>query len=95
MGKTIDILGVPYKILPVDVVNNQAMLLGEINYKNQTIRIDKSLPAERFDEVLLHEILHGVSEAVGLDDLLSESDIQALGRGLYATLRGCLTFSFD
>ena len=83
----IDILGVLYKVKLVNLTSRRKALLGEIDYVKQEIRIDKKLKKERKREVLLHEIIHGLTEAVGLDEKLTEQDIQSLARAIYALFR--------
>lgn len=84
---TIDILGIPYEVIQTERVGRTEVLLGQIDFLTQTIRIDKSLPLERRQEVLIHEVLHGILEIIGLDEVLDEQATQMLGIALYNLLK--------
>jgi hypothetical protein len=81
--QTVDILGIEYRIDEVDSVSKTEPLLGHIDFLKQVIQIDRSLSTEKKEETLLHEILHGIAEATGLDDVLSEQVVQILSRILF------------
>lgn len=58
---------------------------GLIDHNDQTITIKGGLTrCDRF-EVILHEIIHAISEATEAD--LSEKQTRILGRGLFAVMR--------
>lgn len=87
LPKSINILGVTYKIKEVKVVNKHTPRNGEINFCNQTIKIDKSLPDDKKRQVLLHEILHGICELLGMDDIGDDEHvIQSLATALHHVL---------
>lgn len=61
---------------------------GEINYIKQTIQIDKSLLKDKQEEVLIHEIIHGILEVQGfVEENENEHLIQCLANGLYQVLK--------
>jgi hypothetical protein len=80
---TVNILGIEYRIEEVESVSKTESLLGSIDFLNQVIRIDVSLSNEKKEETLLHEILHGIAEATGLEETLNEQVVQILSRTLY------------
>lgn len=58
-------------------------LQGQIHSTNHEIRISNNATDQR--ETLLHEILHGVSDAMDAD--LTERQVRVVVRGLYAAIR--------
>jgi hypothetical protein len=77
----INVLGFTYNVvrgyIPVAGV-------GLTDHIKQTITLDPDLDYEHTVETLLHEILHCVEFAVGLD--LKEPEVHCLSRGLYSVL---------
>ena len=59
MIKQISILGIPFRVEEVEVVDKYNPSNGEIYYDECIIRIDKNLPIELKNRVLMHEIVHG------------------------------------
>jgi hypothetical protein len=55
---------------------------GEILFKPQTITIKEGLSDERTLTVLVHEILHGIDEVIGVE--LSENQVTYLANALVA-----------
>ena len=70
--KEVNILGINYKISycknPADVnIDKQKVLWGEHDPWTRTIRLyDKDKPIEDIWQVLIHEILHGISDMLHL-----------------------------
>ena len=54
--------------------------------RTRTIKIDKRAPLEMQQETLLHEIVHGIVSASGLDDVITEKRVLLLARSLYGVL---------
>ncbi|MBE2200424.1 MAG: hypothetical protein IAE79_17550 [Anaerolinea sp.] len=83
----VNILGVTYTVeyvqnpAEVDIFRRKS-LWGQIDYWTRTIRIyDNGRPMEDLWQTLLHEILHGIAEAMhlnGLNEHHEELDIVAL-----------------
>ncbi len=92
----IDILGIPYKVIEVEQVDKTNYLVdGEIDYDKQTISIKKEMQKERKNEVLWHEILHGICEHLSIGELQkNEHLIQCLGNALYQVQKRNNTISF-
>jgi len=61
----ISIGGKSFHVLFVDRVNRDSFVMGETDFVEQVIRIDRGLKEDRRREVLLHEILHCIFEAAG------------------------------
>jgi len=70
--KTINILGIPYKVIYVDKPSDvdifkRESLWGQIDYWTRTIRIyDNSQAEEDMWETIFHEILHGIANSLHL-----------------------------
>lgn len=79
--ESLKILGQVHTIEVVDEISKSDLLNGMIDHDNQIIYIRKSLPTEKKKEVLLHEVIHGISEALDMD--LKEKAVQMLARSLY------------
>ncbi len=54
-----------FDVLFVDRVARDSFLMGETDFVEQVIRVDRGLKEDRRREVLLHEILHCILEAAG------------------------------
>lgn len=94
-GESINILGIDYKIIECDVIDKFSAKEGEIDYLAQEIRLDSTLHDDRRSVVLLHEILHGIVDALSIECLEeNEGAIQCLAIALYNTLKNNrITFS--
>ncbi len=79
--ESLKILGQVYTLEVVDEISRSDPLNGMIDHDNQIIYIRKSLPETKKKEVLLHEVIHGISEALDMD--LKEKAVQMLARSLY------------
>ena len=79
--ESLKILGQVHTIEVVDEISRSDLLNGMIDHDNQITCIRKSLPTEKKKEVLLHEVIHGISEALDMD--LKEKAVQMLARSLY------------
>jgi ssRNA-specific RNase YbeY (16S rRNA maturation enzyme) len=91
--KSIDVLGLSYEVLELPVVNKTTPRWGEIDFEAQIIRIDAALSDDRKGLTLLHELLHGVCEALGYDEISDdEQKIQGIASALYLSLKPYVTF---
>lgn len=79
--ESLKILGQVHALEIVDEISRSNLLNGMIDHDNQIIYIRKSLPLEKKKEVLLHEVIHGISEALDME--LKEKAVQMLARSLY------------
>lgn len=86
--KTINILGLEYKIEEVEQVDKNQRLFGEIDYVNQIIKVEKDLTTDKKIEVLIHEIIHGIFEALSFEEENKNEHLtQALACSLYQILK--------
>lgn len=60
--------------------NDHRKLYGEIDYKTQVIKIDKTSTQERIKNTLLHEVIHGLNDGYVLD--IEEKTIDLLATSL-------------
>ena len=83
--RTIEICGIPHTIEEVPVIDEEreGIVQGEITYNEAKIRIKRDLPYEIKQEVLMHEVLHGILYHIGEAELCSdERFVQALANGI-------------
>jgi hypothetical protein len=59
--------------------------------QSQIITIGSSLPLDQLGEVLLHETMHAIDDALNLE--LSEVQVKGLARGFWAVLKDNPTFA--
>jgi len=84
----VNILGIEYQIEYLDKpsevdIHKRDSLWGQIDYWTRTIRIyDNGRPQEDVWQTLMHEVLHGISDALKLklnnEDMHDELDILSL-----------------
>lgn len=89
------ILGKEYNIIMVSDYNLLTDKLGLIDYATNTIYLKDNPNEEIMKETLLHEVIHGVEFALGLN--LTEQQVTALSSGLYAVVKengSDITFDF-
>ena len=73
--KKLKILATEYKVEEVEQIDKYQRLLGQIEYTEQTIKIDKNISEDMKKETLIHEILHGILEKLGYDLVLKENQL--------------------
>lgn len=84
MKRKINILGLTYTIEEVDTVNKVEPRKGEINYLSNEIRIDKNMPTDLKNQVLMHEILHALFELLGFNELAEDENlVQSVATALH------------
>lgn len=94
MERTINILGIPYEVREVECVNKGEPRKGEIDFVNCEIRIDKDMPQELKEQVLMHEILHAICDLQGFYEIgENENVVQGLATALHHTFKSQVIFS--
>ena len=84
MLTNINILGQVYTIHQVPCVDKECLSKGQINYMTHEILIDEGMPEDLKEQTLLHEVLHGVCDALGMEELnANENAIQSLATALH------------
>lgn len=90
LPETVNILGITYKVLEVDTVNKNEPRFGELNFATSEIRIDRELPDEKKIQVFMHEIMHGIFDGLGMEELCNdERTVQSIATAL------CCIFGAD
>jgi hypothetical protein len=69
-----------------DLSDDKGKIDGQISYGQAKIRISKSLNEQVQAQTLLHEIIHGIEEHSGRQEL-KEPVINTLAYGIYQVLR--------
>lgn len=87
----INILGIPYEVVEVDTIDKSVRIFGHIDYPNQIIKLEKGMGKQYREQTLLHEIVHGIFEGLGYDDLnADEEKVQGIASVLYQVLSSAL-----
>ena len=83
---TINICGIPYKVVKCKDNFDVDSHFGQIDYKQATIRINEDMAEEVQKEALYHEIVHGILVHIGHDDKSADEQfVQALGNAIHQT----------
>ena len=83
--------GIPYhvevveRMKDIDHDGEASEMFGQISFVQRSIRVYANPNPDAFMETLLHEVVHGVCDASGVN--LSEEQIKPLSRCLYDTLK--------
>ena len=64
----INILGLDYEVIAKNnpIINNE-VVNGYISYQKNEIVINENIPKQRQNVTTLHEIIHGILDALGLN----------------------------
>lgn len=90
------IMATEFLVEEVEQIDKYERLLGQINYTEQTIKIDKNISEDMKQEVLIHEILHGVLEKLGYEEINDdEQKVQSIASTLYLVLKENKIISFS
>ncbi len=92
--KQLDIMGIPYVVEEVETVDRSSKRWGQINYEEQTIRLDKALATETKNQVFIHELVHAILANIGQDNWNNdETAVQSFAAALYHVLSTQAIFS--
>ena len=93
--KKIKILATEYEIEEVEQIDKYQRLLGQIEYIEQKIKIDKNISEDMKKETLIHEILHGTLEKLGLNEINEdEQKVHSIASTMYLVLKENKLISF-
>ena len=93
--KKVKILATEYDLVEEEQIDKYQRLLGQINFTEQKIRIDKGISEDLKRETLIHEILHGVLEKLGYDTLNDdEQKVHSIASTMYCVLKENKLISF-
>lgn len=82
----VTICGIDYTIERVPVIDEgvEGIVQGQIHYSQGKILIKDGLPKQIEEEVLIHEIVHGILNHIGESELAeNETFVQGLANGIY------------
>ena len=86
--KQVKILATKYNVEEVEQINKYTRLLGQIEYAEQKIKIDKNISEDLKQEVLLHEILHGILEKLNYEEINNdEQKVHSIASTMYLVLK--------
>lgn len=82
----VTICGIPYEVESVPVIDeaSEGIVQGEIHYSKAEIIIKHGLPSQLKEEVIIHEMVHGILHHIGEAELRDNEDfVQRLTNGIY------------
>lgn len=86
--KKVKIMATEYDVEEVDQIDKYNFLLGEIDYVKQKIKIDRNIPEDLKKESLIHEILHGILEKLGYEEInADEQKVHSIASTMYLVLK--------
>ena len=84
----INILGEVYELVEVDEIDHDSNISGQIVYQKNQIYIKSSMSSEKKRVVLLHELMHGVFEKLGMDkECNDERLVQMLASSIHQLIK--------
>ena len=93
--KKIKIMATTYDVEEVDQIDKYTRLLGQIQYVEQKIMIDKNISEDMKRETLIHEILHGILEKLGYNNINDdEQKVHSIASTMYLVLKENNLISF-
>lgn len=80
----VNICGLKHKVIECEDVFNVDCHLGQIEYKDLLIKINKDMPDESKKETICHKMVHGILCHMGYGELSNDEKlVQALGNAIY------------
>lgn len=94
LPQNVNILGINFEVLEVEVVNKEIPRKGEIDFLKNVIKVDESMPADSKEQVLIHEILHGILDLLGLDEINeNEYAVQSIATAIHHVFKSNVIIS--
>ena len=82
----VNICGIPHEIIETEQTIGTDTTLGQINYGEAKIYINKGIAPQLKKEALCHEIIHGILIHIGRGELSEdECFVQSLGNAINQT----------
>lgn len=89
LPNTIIICGMAYEVVETEIVSKEELANAEIDLFHGIINVDSTMTDDRKKISLIHEVLHGICDGLGLSELgQNESAIQGIASSLYNTFKG-------
>ena len=80
----VNICGLLHEVIECEDIFDVDIHLGQIDYKDLTIKVNKDMPEEAKKEAICHEMVHGMLVHLGFnDESNNEQFVQALGNAIY------------
>lgn len=82
----VTICGIPYTVESVSVIDeaSEGIVQGEIHYSEAKIIIKDNLPKQLGEEVIIHEMVHGILNHIGENELRNNEEfVQRLANAIY------------
>ena len=80
---TVNICGIPHKIVECEDNFNVDTHFGQIDYKACEIRINKDMTEDAKKETICHEMVHGIFVHLGYNDYTNDEQlVQTLGNAI-------------
>lgn len=80
----VNICGLPHEVIECEDSFNMDCHMGQIDYKDLVIKINKDMPVEAKKETICHEMVHGILIHIGQGELSNDEHlVQALGNAIY------------
>lgn len=80
----VNICGIPHEVIECNDNFNLDLHLGEIQYGEGVIRVNKALSGEIKKETICHEMVHGILVHLGYNDQSQdERFVQAVANAIY------------
>lgn len=81
---TVNICGVPHKIIEVKDEFNVDTHFGQIDYLKNEIKINANMAEDNKKEAICHEMVHGIFVHLGYNDHSQDEQlVQALANAIY------------
>lgn len=91
----IKIMATEYIVEEVEQIDRYERLLGQIEYAEQKIKIDKNISEDMKKETLLHEIIHGILEKLNYREINEdEQKVHSIASTMYLVLKENNLISF-
>lgn len=80
----VNICGLPHRIVEVEDKFDTDCHMGQINYKELKILVNKDMPKDLKCATICHEMLHGMLTHLGYNNLSNDEQfVTALGNAIY------------
>lgn len=81
---TVNICGLLHEVVELEDSFNMDCHMGQIEYKDLKIKINKDMPESIKKETICHEMVHGILVHIGYTDMSNDEQfVQALGNAIF------------
>lgn len=79
----VDVCGIPFEVKEIESNSRMDVSMGRSDSKMAIITINKEMPKEMKESVLIHEWIHSVLDCCGMEESNNEKLVCALQNELY------------